>query len=661
MVAASVVVMEPEQTPTPDGDPPDVVDLLAGIQIPSRRTGGLPPSAAVRPLPSDAGGGSEAGPVADAVAGLTLIAQGAALVQAAPTSVLSSAELRDALAAAVGVRAQVDAGYLHLLAALDDRPDAVPGAATGRNGVTFLIHAGNLAPARAGKDVRAAHALDLDGAGITPTQAGSADPAGQGLPRMGAALAAGEVSVEHVDVAVGCLGRIPGQVLTEIDPHGVSCAARVDAFLTEHAKLVSPPTLRQIAAQLVAVLTPDAEDTYDPKAYERRYVSWGQDAAGMLIGSFALDPVAGARFRTALEAIMKTQRVDPYAHTTPDGDSEAADSKAADSDATGEKEAGVQETLPLRDERSLGQRRADALDQLCRDFLHGSSPTASGTQVLIVATPGQLADALAAQPAPLDADGAQMQPPSARPGQGEAGVSFYRDEPVHPHDLVYRPGPVGEPGEVSGQPLPGVDPNPRRPERGQPVAAGLAIELGAGPVEAATLALFLCNAVLTGITLDESGAILNYGRSRRFASPAQLRALIARDRGCIAPGCGMPPARCEAHHVIWWRHGGGTDIDLLALLCARHHAAVHAGIWTIQMIDGVPWMTPPAWVDRTRTPRRNLVPLAEHDARALGQHLRNTQLRLDLPGLDLPGLDRAEANPDGRVARGTASYRPARW
>ncbi len=438
--------MEPEQTPIPDGDPPDVADLLAGIQIPSRRTGGLPPSAAIRPLPSDAG----RGPVADAVAGLALIAQGAALVQAAPTSVLTAGEVRDAVAAAVGVRAQVDAGYLHLLAALDDRLDAVPGAATGKNGVTFLIHVGNLAPARAGKDVRAAHALDLGGAGITPAQAHDADPAGQGLPRMGAALAAGEVSVEHVDVAVGCLGRIPSQVLTEIDPHGVSCAARVDAFLTEHAKLVSPPTLRQIAGQLIAVLTPDAEDTYDPKAYERRYVSWGQDSAGMLIGSFALDPVAGARFWTTLEAIMKTQRVDPHAHTT----------SGAVVEATGEKEAGVQETLPLRDERSLGQRRADALDQLCRDFLHGSSPTASGTQVLIVATPGQLADALAAQPAPLDADGARMQPPSAgsghaiRPEPGGPGASFYRDELIEPEGLVYRPGPVGDPVRSAASPSP---------------------------------------------------------------------------------------------------------------------------------------------------------------------------------------------------------------
>ncbi len=59
------------------------------------------------------------------------------------------------------------------------------------------------------------------------------------------------------------------------------------------------------------------------------------------------------------------------------------------------------------------------------------------------------------------------------------------------------------------------------------------------------------------------------------------------------------------------------------------------------MIDGVPWMTPPAWVDRTRTPRRNLVPLAEHQARALGQYLRSTQLHLDLPG-----PDQAETSPD---------------
>jgi 5-methylcytosine-specific restriction protein A len=116
--------------------------------------------------------------------------------------------------------------------------------------------------------------------------------------------------------------------------------------------------------------------------------------------------------------------------------------------------------------------------------------------------------------------------------------------------------------------------------------------------------------------------VLALGRSRRLATAAQLRAVIARDRGCIVPGCTLPPGRCDAHHVIWWRHGGPTDVDNLAMLCARHHTCVHAGHWRIKMIDGLPWVIAPRWVDPTQTPRRNALPDAEHTARALGQRLR---------------------------------------
>jgi hypothetical protein len=52
----------------------------------------------------------------------------------------------------------------------------------------------------------------------------------------------------------------------------------------------------------------------------------------------------------------------------------------------------------------------------------------------------------------------------------------------------------------------------------------------------------LCNqalcgeATLIGVELDTTGGILSYGTARRLASPAQRRALAARDRGCSFPG-----------------------------------------------------------------------------------------------------------------------------
>lgn len=88
-------------------------------------------------------------------------------MQAAPTMTLTDAELRDVVAETVAARAALEAGYLHVLAALDARgQEAVPGASTGTAGATFLIHATHASPAQASRDVRAARALDVDGSGI---------------------------------------------------------------------------------------------------------------------------------------------------------------------------------------------------------------------------------------------------------------------------------------------------------------------------------------------------------------------------------------------------------------------------------------------------------------------------------------------------------------
>jgi hypothetical protein len=73
--------------------------------------------------------------------------------------------------------------------------------------------------------------------------------------------------------------------------------------------------------------------------------------------------------------------------------------------------------------------------------------------------------------------------------------------------------------------------------------------------------------------------------------------------------------------VIWWRNSGTTDIDNLALVCSRHHTLIHTGEWLLEIRDGVPWVTPPAWVDPLRRPIRNTVFDAESEANRLGQGL----------------------------------------
>jgi hypothetical protein len=72
-----------------------------------------------------------------------------------------------------------------------------------------------------------------------------------------------------------------------------------------------------------------------------------------------------------------------------------------------------------------------------------------------------------------------------------------------------------------------------------------------------------------------AGEVVGAGRRTRTVPPALRRALEARDRGCRFPGCGL--RFTEAHHIQHWADGGETSLRNLALLCRRHHRAVHEG------------------------------------------------------------------------------------
>ena len=59
-------------------------------------------------------------------------------------------------------------------------------------------------------------------------------------------------------------------------------------------------------------------------------------------------------------------------------------------------------------------------------------------------------------------------------------------------------------------------------------------------------------------------------------------ALVARDGGCVFPGCDAPASWCDAHHVIEYSRAGRTVIINLALLCRRHHGIVHRAGWGME-------------------------------------------------------------------------------
>lgn len=129
-------------------------------------------------------------------------------------------------------------------------------------------------------------------------------------------------------------------------------------------------------------------------------------------------------------------------------------------------------------------------------------------------------------------------------------------------------------------------------------------ELGGGArISLGQVAELLDQAEIAWCLEDAKGAVLELGRSRRIASPAQTLAMIARDGGCSFPGCDVPPEWSERHHVVPWLAGGRTDLDNLTLLCRYHHRHFEQRGWTCRMnADRLPAWSPPRWVDREQRP-----------------------------------------------------------
>ena len=96
---------------------------------------------------------------------------------------------------------------------------------------------------------------------------------------------------------------------------------------------------------------------------------------------------------------------------------------------------------------------------------------------------------------------------------------------------------------------------------------------GGTHVPAETSQRLACDASRVLMRHDEDGRVVEVGARTRTIPPALRRALHHRDRGCRFPGCGL--SRGEGHHIRHWAHGGPTTLSNLAMLCRRHHRAVH--------------------------------------------------------------------------------------
>ena len=182
---------------------------------------------------------------------------------------------------------------------------------------------------------------------------------------------------------------------------------------------------------------------------------------------------------------------------------------------------GAEARSAAEDERTPAQRRADALGEICRQWLdRGDRPAVAGERPHVAVVVG------------LD----DLRGGEGRPAHAHTG------RPAH--DLLGHPGVTGEWDQTG------------------PLAEGAARRLS-------------CDAAITRVVMAGASVPLDVGRRTPVVPPAIRRAVIVRDRHCRFPGCDRPRAWCDAHHVRHWADGGATSLQNLLLLCRRHHWLVH--------------------------------------------------------------------------------------
>jgi hypothetical protein len=144
-------------------------------------------------------------------------------------------------------------------------------------------------------------------------------------------------------------------------------------------------------------------------------------------------------------------------------------------------------------------------------------------------------------------------------------------------------------------------------------------------VSAETSQRLACDASRVVMRHDDEGRLVEIGARTRTIPPALRRALQHRDRGCRFPGCGVRFG--QGHHLRHWAHGGPTTLSNLALLCLRHHRAVHE--------EGYQVARGPDGTLRFRRPDGRPLPEVPPPAAVLGDPIEGFRARHASQGLRL--------------------------
>jgi len=171
------------------------------------------------------------------------------------------------------------------------------------------------------------------------------------------------------------------------------------------------------------------------------------------------------------------------------------------------------------------------------------------------------------------------------------------------------------------------------PVLADPDAPGQSVLEDGTHVSAETSRRVACDASRVVMRHDPDGRVTEVGARTRTIPPALRRALQHRDRGCRFPGCGV--ALGQGHHIRHWAHGGPTTLSNLALLCRRHHRAVHEeGYQVERQADGELRFRRPDGRPLPDTPPPAPVPADPVDALRAGNdgHGLHIDARTAMPG-----------------------------
>lgn len=340
------------------------------------------------------------------------------------------------------------------------------------------------------------------------------------------ALVDGTLTPSHVDRLGTVLGKLPEEK-RELLLSGEG-AERVKKLARRHDATSFGPRLESLAASL----SPREAEERHQSARSRRFLELTPTAEGMTRVTGLLDPVAGHTLRLALDA----------ASPRPGED----------------------------DDRTPAQRSADALTSIATNALHEAKAGGSArAQVLVTMTAETFvrakehlkacshASALQDEGSGVGrTDGTRGGPSATSPGHGGPGSL----SPDHP----------GSAGET--------------PDR---LGLAPAVRLQDGPVlPPSELGRLLCDSEVARLVIGAESEPLDLGRSVRLFSPAQRRAVIARDQGCFWDGCSIPSRYCEVHHLDWWDEDAGhTDVTRGVLACTFHHGLLHAQKLDVRTVD----------------------------------------------------------------------------